>query len=185
MEKKEGIEMLVFEKGIDGAPEITNEMEEKFLSNSMDYLIEDETKSPYYDNMEYYLNNKERNPLYLFVKATLGAAWKSGVLQWLGKWVVAPTATSALATFILNGFPKMNPKQHVAGAGYYESGNVVMVCQKLLKAHGFTYLVADGSFGPKTKSAVMQFQGLHGLTQDGSCGPKTWDKLINCPYICV
>lgn len=32
---------------------------------------------------------------------------------------------------------------------------------------------ADGVDGPKTRDAIMRFQGLHGLQQDGVVGPKT------------
>ena len=36
----------------------------------------------------------------------------------------------------------------------------------------------DGSFGPATKQAVIEFQSRYGLTQDGSCGPQTKSKII-------
>jgi peptidoglycan hydrolase-like protein with peptidoglycan-binding domain len=35
----------------------------------------------------------------------------------------------------------------------------------------------DGIFGPKTKTAVIEFQQSAGLTQDGIVGPLTWGKL--------
>src|SRR3954447_26115491 len=35
----------------------------------------------------------------------------------------------------------------------------------------------DGSFGPKTKGAVEDFQGGEGLTVDGVVGPATWAAL--------
>jgi len=35
----------------------------------------------------------------------------------------------------------------------------------------------DGSFGPKTAAAVMNFQRSHGLDSDGVVGPLTWEKL--------
>ena len=38
-------------------------------------------------------------------------------------------------------------------------------------------ITADGSFGPKTESAVKSFQARNGLTQDGIVGPKTYAKL--------
>lgn len=47
---------------------------------------------------------------------------------------------------------------------------------------GKSYLTvngADGNFGPKTESAVKEFQTANGLTDDGKVGPNTWNKLIN------
>jgi peptidoglycan hydrolase-like protein with peptidoglycan-binding domain len=35
----------------------------------------------------------------------------------------------------------------------------------------------DGSFGPMTKTAVVEFQQGNGLTADGIVGPLTWGKL--------
>jgi len=35
----------------------------------------------------------------------------------------------------------------------------------------------DGSFGPKTAAAVMNFQRQHGLDADGVVGKFTWEKL--------
>jgi peptidoglycan hydrolase-like protein with peptidoglycan-binding domain len=36
----------------------------------------------------------------------------------------------------------------------------------------------DGQFGPKTKQAVLDYQGGAGLTTDGVVGPATWGKLL-------
>lgn len=38
-------------------------------------------------------------------------------------------------------------------------------------------LSADGVYGPKTRAAVISFQGKNGLVKDGEVGPKTWAKL--------
>jgi peptidoglycan hydrolase-like protein with peptidoglycan-binding domain len=56
-------------------------------------------------------------------------------------------------------------------------GEPVRALQKRLNALGFNAGTADGSFGPKTESAVKAFQRAKGLTADGVVGPKTWDKL--------
>jgi hypothetical protein len=42
--------------------------------------------------------------------------------------------------------------------------------------HISTYGI-DGSFGSKTRAAVVYFQGHHGLTTDGVVGPETWSKV--------
>ena len=39
-------------------------------------------------------------------------------------------------------------------------------------------LVADGSFGSKTESAIKSWQKENGLTDDGIVGKNTWDKMF-------
>jgi hypothetical protein len=39
-------------------------------------------------------------------------------------------------------------------------------------------LSADGIFGPKTKAAVIAYQGSHGLKPDGIVGTQTWHSLF-------
>jgi hypothetical protein len=51
-------------------------------------------------------------------------------------------------------------------------GNDVKCLQTILGG-----LIADGSFGPKTKAAVIIFQKNHGLTPDGIFGPKSLGAL--------
>ena len=40
-------------------------------------------------------------------------------------------------------------------------------------------LEVDGSFGPATQAATLDFQRKHGLTSDGIVGPKTWRALFD------
>lgn len=57
----------------------------------------------------------------------------------------------------------------------------VYYVQRRLRALGYTEVGAiDGSFGPKTKSAVMHFQKDHGRTVDGEITARqiTWKKLL-------
>lgn len=58
----------------------------------------------------------------------------------------------------------------------YMAGDDVKLLQKKLNGAGAN-LSADGSFGPKTLSAVKNYQQSHGLEVDGIVGPKTWASL--------
>lgn len=55
-------------------------------------------------------------------------------------------------------------------------GEYVRILQTKLKEKGYVISV-DGSFGPKTLSAVKQFQKNNKLVVDGIVGPKTWGKI--------
>ncbi|WP_239309365.1 MULTISPECIES: peptidoglycan-binding protein [unclassified Frankia] len=56
-------------------------------------------------------------------------------------------------------------------------GEAVRTVQYLLRAHGYTVAI-DGNFGPRTETAVREFQSLRGLTTDGAVGDQTWPSLI-------
>ncbi|HEY0605725.1 MAG TPA: peptidoglycan-binding protein [Herpetosiphonaceae bacterium] len=58
-----------------------------------------------------------------------------------------------------------------------DAGPNVKTIQHLLRQRGST-IVADGDFGPATKSAVISFQSANGLVADGIVGPNTWSKLV-------
>ncbi|AKU18581.1 hypothetical protein VV02_02640 [Luteipulveratus mongoliensis] len=58
---------------------------------------------------------------------------------------------------------------------YGSTGYYVKVVQ------GRLHIAQDGSFGPKTLSAVKAFQGRKGLARDGSVGPATWRALGGFP----
>ena len=49
--------------------------------------------------------------------------------------------------------------------------------QQLLRARSHPVAV-DGIFGPRTESAVREFQESRGLAPDGIVGPQTWSRLI-------
>ena len=57
------------------------------------------------------------------------------------------------------------------------SGNNVRWMQFQLNKAGFTCAI-DGSFGPKTASALIAYQTARGLDPDGSCGPATRAALL-------
>lgn len=60
------------------------------------------------------------------------------------------------------------------------SGSAVALAQRLLVLYGYPTLVGnvDGQFGPKTLSAVQQFQKDQNINADGIVGPITWGKFI-------
>lgn len=142
-------------------------------------IIKDLTKSPYYNNMEYYNNNNSRSILpFLFSKYALKAVWKSGIIQKFMKWTMSVIAGAFVSELAINGLPKVNTKKDIVGYGYIESGNHVKTAQILLREHGYK-IDTDGYYGPKTESAVKSFQRKYGLKVDGYIGPDTWNKLIN------
>jgi len=49
--------------------------------------------------------------------------------------------------------------------------------QTALKNAGFYTGSVDGKVGPKTKSAIQEFQKAKGLKVDSKVGPKTWAEL--------
>jgi len=57
------------------------------------------------------------------------------------------------------------------------TGEYVKLLQSLLKQYGFDCGAIDGKFGPKTASAVENFQKSRGLKPDKIVGPLTWAEL--------
>jgi peptidoglycan hydrolase-like protein with peptidoglycan-binding domain len=58
-------------------------------------------------------------------------------------------------------------------------GPAVKALQCLLNSAGASpKLTLDGTFGSKTKTAVISIQKSYGLLQDGIAGPKTWAALL-------
>ena len=49
--------------------------------------------------------------------------------------------------------------------------------QTALKNAGFYAGSVDGKIGPRTKSAIQEFQKAKGLKVDGKVGPKTWAEM--------
>jgi peptidoglycan hydrolase-like protein with peptidoglycan-binding domain len=64
------------------------------------------------------------------------------------------------------------------------SGSDVLALQNYLNAIAQSYntipiVSADGDFGSRTHTAVMEFQKLFGLNPDGIVGKETWDKIAS------
>ncbi len=58
-----------------------------------------------------------------------------------------------------------------------DSGAQVKLLQRALATLGYSPGAVDGSYGPKTITAVKDFQQAEGLTVDGVFGPKTLSTL--------
>lgn len=56
-------------------------------------------------------------------------------------------------------------------------GPAVADLQRSLERHGYDVGAVDGSFGPATRSALVQFQRAKGLEADGVAGPNTQRAL--------
>jgi peptidoglycan hydrolase-like protein with peptidoglycan-binding domain len=84
----------------------------------------------------------------------------------------APTAPAAAASVISASVLQPWPSLRVGAAG-----EPVRSLQYLLNARGAA-LIVDGTFGPRTKAAVMAFQRSHGLVANGVVDRATWLKVI-------
>ncbi|KUN91428.1 peptidoglycan-binding domain-containing protein [Streptomyces caeruleatus] len=63
------------------------------------------------------------------------------------------------------------------GCGESSNTDIVVLWQAILVAeHYLDFHEADGTFGPKTKAATIEWQQSRGLTADGMVGDATWSK---------
>ena len=58
--------------------------------------------------------------------------------------------------------------------------DLVRIVQNDLNDFNNAGLTVDGSFGPLTKAAVINWQNELGLKVDGIVGPQTWSSLGEC-----
>lgn len=105
-------------------------------------------------------------------KSGVRMAWKGGSAK--GRWTDYGLLTKWVS---YENIPTPEPQpsgKPVLMKG--SKGNDVKDLQNALNKFGYG-LVVDGDFGPKTDSAVRDFQKNHGLKVDGKVGPLTWAEL--------
>ncbi|NTV29181.1 MAG: hypothetical protein HGA80_03765 [Candidatus Omnitrophica bacterium] len=79
--------------------------------------------------------------------------------------------------------PVEAPKKPVVSKGDGMYADLIKVdvsgveLQKALKGAGVYEGKLDGKIGPRTKTAIMEFQRQHNLKADGVVGAKTWNEL--------
>ena len=83
----------------------------------------------------------------------------------------APSTTTTTTTTPTVRLPTQQPLREG------DTGTQVKLLQKALTALGFSPGIADGTFGPGTKTAVQDFQNQNGLTVDGVVGKETLAKI--------
>ncbi|HEV3127912.1 MAG TPA: peptidoglycan-binding domain-containing protein [Solirubrobacteraceae bacterium] len=72
------------------------------------------------------------------------------------------------------------PTLSTSSQGGLASGDLVVWAQEHLYKAGY-HVSIDGGFGGRTKSAVQQFQGAHGLRATGIVDTATWQALLRYP----
>lgn len=99
----------------------------------------------------------------------------STILRVGGKTPVCTAGNRRICTVLtFGGNPYTAPTKTLAKGN---RGEGVKWLQWELNDRGFSCSV-DGSFGPRTKEALMAYQVSAGLTPDGSCGPATRKALM-------
>lgn len=79
--------------------------------------------------------------------------------------------------FYLSGTWYTVYKSTYVGYNYTTSGIPVYLLQHLLILKGYDVGIMDGVFGPKTHSALINYQRNRGLSVDAICGQSTWSSF--------
>ena len=96
---------------------------------------------------------------------------------------IVVVSVAAFGTYMLVTSHAATCKAYTWRAG--QSGTCVKYIQQLVNwqnrynSYSAGPVVVDGSFGPKTKAAVIADQKQFGLTADGVVGPKTWNVICS------
>ncbi len=88
----------------------------------------------------------------------------------------AGQASSSVSTTAQTLSAVITPAEQESAAAIAGAGSPKDV-QRALKAAGFDPGSTDGKMGPRTKSAIRDFQLANGLQADGKVGRRTWAKL--------
>jgi Putative peptidoglycan binding domain len=72
-----------------------------------------------------------------------------------------------------------NDRSNWVGNGYTNKTIRVNTLQRALHEYGLNPGPIDGIWGPKTRTALIQFQAAEGLSADGICGTKTWEAMAS------
>jgi hypothetical protein len=99
--------------------------------------------------------------------------WQEGTA---GAWSALAAPVGWLASY--------TPDTSLASLGPKAAGDLVVWAQEHLVSAGET-LAIDGSYGPATQTAVMQFQTAHGLLATGVIDDSTWQALLRYRPIAV
>lgn len=90
-------------------------------------------------------------------------------------WAISPAAPAPTPTPVPDWTTELIMSLPTLQRG--ANGHAVANVQALLNTHGYE-LVEDGDFGPKTGSAVRNFQARRQLTVDEIVGPQTYRSLL-------
>jgi peptidoglycan hydrolase-like protein with peptidoglycan-binding domain/DNA invertase Pin-like site-specific DNA recombinase len=112
--------------------------------------------------------------------------WMPGMRAGLGALVAILVLLVTAGTSVASGAPQGALPAKMADAAALDLGSgfgagrearQVKTLQRSLRRLGWEPGPVDGLFGPRTESAVRQFQTARGLTPDGVAGPVTWRAL--------
>ena len=94
-----------------------------------------------------------------------GGTWQASEI--LPEPAMEPSPTAAILP------PTAGPSKNVGAAVKPSTRDI----QQALKNSGFYQGSVDGKMGPLTKSAIKEFQRVHGLKDDGVVGKQTWAQM--------
>jgi hypothetical protein len=128
------------------------------------------------DRVDYWTADPVGYPITLSGRAAVQYEWTSAYdLSW-----VLPSFP-----FYPGASPKPKPVKPVEPElRKGNAGPAVALMQRDLNRHQLVVkplVTVDGVFGPKTESAVKEWQRFKKITVDGICGPQTWATLLVNP----